>query len=301
MPLEDPYTDDVELGSFRDDDPDSPLPLTHTMQSSTSKPRWLPDRTPRWLVESSRRWVPTETPRWLSSQTAPHRWKIFEKLPLILQPRFTWRYLLFSFFVLYILYCLVRGSPLLASKLPRYTGPHEVGAIDLEIPLEKSRKISASVFKATGKPAFELETVLFTVYYPAVQGARSTKPNHRWIPPPISLTAEGFAKFAHVNNFLIRPIFNFALWAIAGSIQIPAKVDVPLLDSLEMQQFPVMVFSHGMASSRTDYTHYCGELASRGHIIAAIEHRDGSSPGTLVMGKDGSVRRLIHFDKDDVL
>jgi platelet-activating factor acetylhydrolase len=301
MSSEDHYTDDVELGSFRDDDPDSPLPLSHTMHASTPKPRWLPDARPRWLTERKPRWFPSDTPRWLSSPSAPDRWKIFQRLPLTLQPRLTWRYLLFSFFLLYILYCLIRGSPLLASKLPRYTGPHEVGAIDLEVPLERPRRTSESVFRSTGKPAFELETVLFTLYHPVAKGARSSKPNHRWIPPPISLTAEGYARFAHVNNFLIRPIFHFALWAIAGSIQIPAKVDVPLLGAETIEKFPVMVFSHGMASSRTDYTHYCGELASRGHVIAAIEHRDGSGPGTLIMGTDGSVRKLVHFDVNDLL
>jgi platelet-activating factor acetylhydrolase len=56
--------------------------------------------------------------------------------------------------------------------------------------------------------------------------------------------------------------------------------------------FPVLIFSHGFASSRTDYTHYLGELASRGYIVAAIEHRDGSGPGSIVM-KQGSRDRVV--------
>jgi platelet-activating factor acetylhydrolase len=173
----------------------------------------------------------------------------------------------------------------------------------MEIPLDEPRMISKTLFKDTKKPAFELETVLFTIYYPATKGVTSSKPNHPWVPRPISLIAEGYARVAHVNYFFIRPIFHFGLWALAGSIKIPAKVDVPLHRSGDERpdQFPVMVFSHGMASSRTDYTHYVGELASRGHVVAIIEHRDGSSPGSLIMGTDGTARKLLLFSQSELL
>ena len=196
------------------------------------------------------------------------------------------------------------GSPLLASKLPSYSGEYEVGAIDVEIPLREPRMVSDTVFRDTGKPAFQVETVLFTLYYPAMKGATSSRPNHPWVPRPISLTAEGYARFANINNFITRPLFTFGLWSIAGSINIPARVDVPLypLDKENGQgKYPILVFSHGQASSRTDYTHYCGELASRGHVVAAIEHRDGSGPGTTIMRADGSARRLLSFSENDLL
>jgi platelet-activating factor acetylhydrolase len=279
MPPDIHYTDDVELGSFHDDldEPDSPLPSPLEMDNTLPKPRWLSDRSSRW--------------------------RLHERIPLMLQPRLTWKYVFFSLLLLYISYCFIRGSPLLASKLPQYTGKYDVGAIEVEVPLEKPRKISPTLFKNTEKPAFEVETVLFTIYYPATSGAKSSKSNHPWVPRPIGLIAEGYARVAHVNYFFIRPIFHFGLWALAGSITIPAKVDVPLCRSSDEQidQYPVMVFSHGMASSRTDYTHYVGELASRGHVVAIIEHRDGSSPGSLIMGANGSVKKLLHFSESDLL
>ncbi len=123
----------------------------------------------------------------------------------------------------------------------------------------------------------------------------------------MGLTAEGYARFAHADNIFVRAVFTFALWAIAGSIQIPAKVDAPLLSGGDDDvanadtKFPVMVFSHGMASSRTDYTNYLGELASRGHVVAAVEHRDGSCPGSMVKIKGKRDRRVTHFRESDLL
>lgn len=106
---------------------------------------------------------------------------------------------------------------------------------------------------------------------------------------------------------------TFGLWTLAGSVKIPAHVDVPLhhgpavlqtpagTSSVEADDgFPVLVFSHGMASSRTQYTQYCGELASRGHVVAAIEHRDGSGPGTVIMNPAGRHRTLLHFSHRDL-
>lgn len=52
-----------------------------------------------------------------------------------------------------------------------------------------------------------------------------------------------------------------------------------------------------MASSRTSYTQWCGEMASRGYVIAAIEHRDGSGPGTMIMDKK-QTRPLFHISAD---
>jgi platelet-activating factor acetylhydrolase len=271
-----PYRDNVELEDFNDaldEEPDSPLPA-NAMTNQMKAPRWLSERTSRWRFP--------------------------KQIPTILQPRFTWKYVFFSLLLLYIFYCFVRSSPLLASKLPQYTGTYDVGAIDIEVPLEKPRKISETAFKQTGAPAFEVETVLFRLYYPTNKGAISSKSKHPWIPKPVGLTAEGYAKFAHFNNFISRPLFTFGLWAIAGSITSPAEVDVPLLDS-ENNHFPVMVFSHGMASSRTDYTHYCGELASRGQIVAAIEHRDGSSPGSMIKIVDEKERRRLMFRGNELL
>ncbi|KAF3769456.1 hypothetical protein M406DRAFT_14000, partial [Cryphonectria parasitica EP155] len=222
-------------------------------------------------------------------------------------PRLTIRYVLFTSFVLYVLYCLLLSRPLFASSLPGYTGPYGVGGLDIEVPLAAPRRVSEITTKESGQPAFEVETVLFTLYYPTQQSTRWKRHEEDelyWVPKPISATAKGYARFIKMDNFLIRNVFTFAMWMAVGGIRIPAQIGAPLLptegddaiDSIaprgggedaEGQQLPVIIFSHGMASSRTDYTSYLGELASRGVVVAAIEHRDGSSPASAITRKDG--------------
>jgi platelet-activating factor acetylhydrolase len=88
------------------------------------------------------------------------------------------------------------------------------------------------------------------------------------------------------------------------------------------QSFPLIVFSHGLGGGRTTYRYaavplygctgtdeltpyvcsqYCGELASQGYIVAAIEHRDGSGPITVVRLEDGTERVVDYIKPDDLL
>ncbi|KAF2724036.1 hypothetical protein K431DRAFT_282303 [Polychaeton citri CBS 116435] len=204
--------------------------------------------------------------------------------------------------------------PLLSSPLPKYDGPYDVGTVDIEAPCER-RQFGDVHLKDTGAPAFELETVLFTIFYPAAPGTKSKKEKHQWVPRPIRLQGEGYARFARINNAVTNRVFSAGLWALAGSTSIPAKVDVPLhgttqsyynypaeqpLDSYGLPTFPVLIFSHGMASGRTSYTHYLASLASRGYIVAAIEHRDGSGPGTVVNRPDGSQKTVFHISQRSI-
>jgi platelet-activating factor acetylhydrolase len=193
------------------------------------------------------------------------------RLPPILRPRLTWRYVLRASVVLYVSYCFLFSSPLFASNLPKYTGNYAVGTIDVEVPC-KQRVISGLMRKDNGEPALKLDTVLFSLYSP-VDKAWKVKPFHDWVSKPISVTAEGYASFGHINNFFTNSFLTASLWGLVGGIKIPAFVDVELhkvtikpklpdevlWDAIEGESnsapLPVMIFSHGFASSRTDYTH----------------------------------------------
>lgn len=231
--------------------------------------------------------------------------------------RWSFTHICFAVVGIYFSSCWLFNMPVLSSKLPSYSGDYQVGVIDIEAPVEK-RRIADVVFRNTHEPAFDLETVLFSLYYPAVKDVSTRRPYHPWVSKPVALTAEGYARLAHVSNALTNGVFTAGLWLLAGSTTIPAKVDVPIHDTLRtypdyheynierpldeygLPEFPVIIFSHGMASSRTSYTQYCAELASRGYVVAAIEHRDGSGPGTMIMKNQTEQRALFPMNTESL-
>jgi len=290
--------EDFELEALTHDidEPDDTLAMAGSSSSSPapSSPRpsspksALPFPTPKWLNGGSRSSRRARSSRGRQQQQQQQPWHTTAVLTRLFRPRLTVRYILFTILLVLVLFRLLTSPHLLASPLPQYTGPYGVGAIDVEVPLPGGTRLisDTALLRETGDPAFKVETVLATLYYPTSKSFKSKRQRYYWFPKPISITAQGYARLAGADNFITRPIFTFALWAIGGSITIPAEVDAPLLDLEEAEndegKFPVMVFSHGFASSRTDYTNYLGEIASRGHVIAAIEHRDGSGPGSMV-------------------
>ena len=80
---------------------------------------------------------------------------VTRKLPSILKPRLTWRYIACFAAVVYVSYCLLFGMHLLSSDLPPYTGEYDVGAIDIEVPVEE-RNVGRAVFKDSGESAFKV-------------------------------------------------------------------------------------------------------------------------------------------------
>jgi platelet-activating factor acetylhydrolase len=50
---------------------------------------------------------------------------------------------------------------------------------------------------------------------------------------------------------------------------------------------PVVVFSHGLGGHRAVYSIICGELASQGYVVLAVEHADGTASAARLAGGRG--------------
>jgi len=167
-------------------------------------------------------------------------------------------------------------SALTCLKSP--SGRFPVGFIDVEWDdveelLEQASASETEHIKLAGD---DLPIVLARIYYPT-DNDNAAAPRGPWIPS--SHYFPGYGYFLR-----LPPLVSSGLtWLVASNVHIWAVEDLKLRSNLR-GPIPVAIFSHGLGGIRTTYSTICCDLASRGVIVVALEHRDGSASFTLVGG-----------------
>lgn len=172
-----------------------------------------------------------------------------------------------------------------------------VGTLTLELPIPESVPNQAhNPLRLKDPPnhsAFELTNSLITIYYPT-QSTQSASPRLIWI---TLFQIKGYLKFAGLSFFKRLIALPLALLAI-GRTKIPTSGSAPIAPLSSTSKRPLVLFSHGLIGSKTCYSQYCGQLAARGYVVAAIEHRDRSGSHSVINSKPPV--QLNYIDMDDL-
>lgn len=176
-------------------------------------------------------------------------------------------------------------------SFPKYHGPYDVGTVDVEIP-------AADLPSPSDAPEGAAPTIAFRIFYPCVKpGNGETDRPVRWIPNPQRATIKAFANFIGVKSPRMANLISYMPQQLYY-ITLPAHRNAKLRDPpTSSGRWPVTVFSHGLAGSRNAYSYVCGDLASQGMIVIALDHRDGSSPIQYVRGTAATEAHIVNPTK----
>ncbi|ORX88355.1 hypothetical protein K493DRAFT_319532 [Basidiobolus meristosporus CBS 931.73] len=171
--------------------------------------------------------------------------------------------------------------------LPKYTGSFSVGCADLTWSYLKERQPFEEA-EETATAQDNIRHMITRLYYPAeVTAAERTA---KWLPSPSSVYAQGYGDFKKLPRWLSIPVVvgMLSFTSIHAFIEAKLPATGPFTNPAKKHQFPVVIFSHGLGGCRTTYSSICGEIASHGFVVCAIEHRDGTANASALpdTGKD---------------
>ena len=152
--------------------------------------------------------------------------------------------------------------------LPKVSGPFDIGTQIFELEDENREEVFSEVKGINRK-------IKYQIWYPSDSTAGFQKA--KWITEGRLLTRQ-LARTMFAPSFILDH---------TADIDSNSYLNAPLSDELE--NYPLVVISHGWKGFRELHTDYAEELASHGYIAISIDHSYG---GQAVKFEDGSVAYL---------
>mmetsp|Transcript_1037 Transcript_1037/g.4108 ORF Transcript_1037/g.4108 Transcript_1037/m.4108 type:complete len:416 (-) Transcript_1037:200-1447(-) len=164
--------------------------------------------------------------------------------------------------------------------LPAPSGPHRVGVVEVDVPAPT--------------PAGRVPCA---IYYPAQpKSATDAKPKQlRWLPPGYA-AAIGEAQLGDMFGATLGSALMAGFGPLAtGYETVRAEVSAPPLtaEGNNDEPWPAAVFSHGLTGWRHVCSSFIVEIASRGAVVVAVEHCDGSACVAVGSEEDGGKTTVL--------
>lgn len=199
------------------------------------------------------------------------------------QKKRNFKKLLYSLLLLlYVLGSLGPVTLMPVFKLPKPTGPFEVGM--------NSRHLLGGAGADSSLSEQEVRELMIQIWYPA--DVKKDSKNIRYESFP-------YEEWAGTVEFLFsvpRFFFDYLKYGQTNSIQ-----DIAL--SNQQKQYPILLFSHGFGSTRMQSFSQMEELASHGYVVVSVDHMiDGAytkfPDGREVMNKADAYSYSFNIEDD---
>ena len=168
--------------------------------------------------------------------------------------------------------------PFKRRRMQAPTGPFACGISDI------------SYFDSTADTLDASAHLTARLFYPCDARSRApTMATTPWLPSLFS--GRAYARFPFINKSgllvsCIRGFVTLFVLAIGATVRIAGQWNAPVISvegqrkgqgGISTSKLPLLIFSHGLAGQRTTYSSFCLEIASRGFLVVAIEHADGTA------------------------